>query len=94
MPDPALTPEQYVEQAGEPCPNCGDTRFVEYITGWRREYGGRGKTQPKWHGFFDSESHQGDMLKRRAMCSECKAQWKDEFMLTGYSDLKVEESDA
>ena len=30
MPDPALTPEQYVDQSGIPCPGCGDTRFVHY----------------------------------------------------------------
>ena len=28
MTEPALTPEQYVEQAGMACPACGETRFV------------------------------------------------------------------
>ena len=36
MAGPALTIEQYVEQGGQPCPNCGDTRFVDYIKGWEQ----------------------------------------------------------
>ena len=93
MPDPALTPEQYVEQAGEPCPNCGDTRFVQYIQGWRRAWTPP-MAQPKWNGFFDENDRRGNVLRRKAMCSECKARWQDEFALTRYLNLTVEEVDA
>ena len=78
---PTLTPKQYVDQAGEPCPNCGDTRFVEYIQGWR-------------HYVPDHALPvlaRGNLLRRKAMCSECKAQWHDEFRLSGYTDLKLKE---
>ena len=87
MTQPQLNQEEYLHQAGEPCPNCGETRFVEYIQGWRRAYGRTGEPQPKWHGFFDPNDRRGDVLRRKAMCGGCKAQWKDEFTLTGYSDL-------
>ena len=73
MPDPALTPEQYVEQGGQPCPNCGDTRFVEYIQGWRYTL--------------------GIVMRRKAMCGDCKAQWQDEFLLNGYVHLTVPEEE-
>ena len=65
-----LTQEEYLHYSGAPCPNCGDTRFVDYIQGWRRT---------------------GDVLRRKAMCGECKAEWQDEFRLNGYVDLTVPE---
>ena len=76
MTQPELTSEQYVQHSGEPCPNCGDTRFVEYIQGWRYT--------------------RGIVMRRKAMCGDCKAQWQDEFLLNGYVNLTVpkEEVDA
>ena len=74
MSDPALTPEQYVEQSGMACPGCGDTRFVRTL---------------------DREpSVNANSVSTEVACSECKATWKDEFMLTGYTDLNVEVADA
>ena len=71
MTKPELTPEQYVQHSGEPCPNCGDTRFFQYIQGYRHH------------------TIAGSVIRRKAMCGECKAQWQDEFRLTGYLDLIV-----
>ena len=71
MAKPALTSEQYVFNDGAPCPNCGDTRFVEYIQGWRYS--------------------RGIVMRRKAMCGDCKAQWQDEFLLNGYVNLKQPE---
>ena len=87
MSEPQLTQEEYINEAGAPCPNCGETRFVEYILGWRREYGPPATAQPKWNGFFNADDRRGNVLRRKAMCGGCKAQWHDEFTLTGYSDL-------
>ena len=78
MPGPALTSEQYVFNEGAPCPNCGDTRFFQYIQGYRHH------------------TIAGSVIRRKAMCGECKAQWQDEFLLNGYVNLTVpkEEVDA
>tara|TARA_R100000306_G_C4312892_1_gene111148 strand:+ start:200 stop:430 length:231 start_codon:yes stop_codon:yes gene_type:complete len=73
MAEPALTPEQYVDQSGMACPGCGDTRFV--------------------FGLDREASVNANSVSTEVACSECKATWKDEFTLTGYTDLKVEESD-
>ena len=86
-----LTPEEYLHQAGEPCPNCGESRFVQYIQGWRREYSPDLRPTPKWNGFFDPDDRRGVRLRRKAMCGGCKAEWQDEFLLNGYVDLTVPE---
>ena len=69
-----LTPEQYVEQSGMACPNCGDTRF----------------------GFcLDREaSVNANFVSTEVACNQCKATWKDEFTLTGYTNLTVPEEEA
>ena len=87
-----LSQEEYLHHSGAPCPNCGDTRFVDYIQGWRRTYGPKSPTRPTGIPLPPANhEHQGDVLRRKAMCGECKAEWQDEFRLYGYVDLTVPE---
>ena len=75
MADPALTPEQYVAQGGEACPSCGDTRFAEYIQGFRHKVA--------------MEVADTNRLTRLVFCGECRATWLDEVVRTGYSALAM-----
>ena len=73
-----ISTEEYVDAGGFACPGCGDTRFTEYT----RPVGlwGHGPT-------YSTLGVSGGVK-----CTECKATWTENYALTGYSNLSIDDN--
>jgi hypothetical protein len=64
-----LTCDEYVQQSGAVCPNCGSSEISA----------GQSEADGTW-------------VLTQVVCHTCQALWVDNYNLTGYSELEIEEA--